>query len=358
MRFVGGTGTHRDGIEYSKVNQFIQFEDVNIEGLGNLLKDGDAFYYPLSIVGLNGQFSFSNCRFDGSQHIEGSENNNVNGTNVYIGMVNKEHAATPNLINFDTCTFQHGIVGIFTDSSNGININRCWFENLDRAIMVSGTQKKSKSINIMNNLFGRSAGFRDDETYDSKGSVIVYSNSQINVMNNACGNNGLNGETVNFIRLETDPSSGKPLANLGANTFGNSFVDYIEGDSILEDQEQRFSYGVGKAINLNEVTGSTILTENAKLIYLSTSEPEIKTIDEMISFVSAGELICIRVDKGYVRFNESKNIYLGNMADPDPSTSHPNGQLTINQGGFALFVKSDDGNFRETYNLISYKNRE
>lgn len=364
MYFEGGAGSNLGNIEYKKVNQFIVFEGVYVESVGDEVNPN--IYNALSIAGLNGQFSFKNCRFDGGPHLFGGTKSQdqpdyvVSGINVYLGVVREGDLATPSLINFDTCTFQHGAIGIYIESCKQININGSWFENFERAITVKGTYAKSKGINVTNNIFGRSAGrFGDSNVFtDGSGSIITYSNAQLNVMNNLASNHGLT-ETVDFIRLEVNPDTGELYQNLGVNTFGNSFYGFTNSNNAEDENNQRYSYGIKKTIDVNNpnvVTGHAIYTENSKLIYL-LNKKEAKEINEIISLVSAGELICIRADQGTIVFNESRNIYLGNMVDPN-SSPPIHGQLSLKNGGFALFVKSDDGNHRETYNLISYKNRE
>lgn len=361
MSFVGGTGSTLSNIEWGKINQFIIFEGVYVESVGDIVNPNQ--YHALSITGLNGQFSFNNCRFDGGPHLFDpklvDQKNNptgrryeVSGSNVYIGVEKAYDIASPSLINFNTCTFQHGVIGVNIESSNGINITGCWFENFERAITINGRYAKSKGINIMNNTFGRAAGqFGNNSIYKDTGSVIVYANAQINVLNNIMGNHGIGDEKIHFIRLESDPVTGQFYENLGANTFGNSFTDFGEAG-----EKQRFSVGIKKDINVTNFTGTgnNIIAENAKLIYLKNGG-SVKVFNKITSLISAGELICIKAEQGSIRFNETNNIYLGNMLDPG-TTVH--GQLTLNNGGFALFIKSDDGNFRETYNLISYKNKE
>lgn len=354
MSFIGGTGSTLANIEWGKVNQFIVFEGVYVESVGNTVNPNQ--YQALSISGLNAQFAFNNCRFDGGPHLYGSTSSiptyEVSGSNVYIGVVKANDIIGPTLINFNTCTFQSGVIGINIESSNAINITGCWFENFERAITINGRYSKSKGINIMNNTFGRAAGqFGNNSIYKDTGSVIVYANAQINVLNNIMGNNGIGDEKIHFIRLESDPVTGKFYENLGANTFGNSFTDFGEAG-----EKQRFSVGIKKDINVTNFsgTGNNIIAENAKLIYLQNGG-SVKVFNKITSLISAGELICIKASNGDIRFTETNNIYLGNMLDP-VTTTH--GQLTLNNGGFALFVKSDDGNFGETYNLISYKNKE
>lgn len=351
MYFEGGTGA--TSINYKRVNQFIVFEGVYVESVGDLKQDNN--YHALQIVGLNAQFSFNNCRFDGGPHLFGASDHvptyTVKGRNVYIGVFKEGDFAAPTNINFNTCTFQHGIIGIDIVSADNINIFGCWFENFERAITVNGGIKESKSINIMNSAFGRSAGqFGDNNIYKNTGAVIVYAKAQINVLNNLHNNYGIGNERTHFIRLETNQSSGEFYENLGANTFGNSFAKGAQ-----EDSEIRYSSGIGKTIDVNLIPTSEIKTENAKLVYLLNNSGNTKKVDEITSLISAGELICIRSDMGLINFKETKNISLGNMLDPITGNQ---GELTLNIGGIAIFVKSDDGQYRETYNLISYKNRE
>ena len=52
------------------------------------------------------------------------------------------------LINFNTCTFEHGDLGFNIKGAYSINIEGCWFEQLNKSFMVSDF---ARGIKISNN---------------------------------------------------------------------------------------------------------------------------------------------------------------------------------------------------------------
>lgn len=353
LYFEGGSGgPYLGDINYFILNQFLVFEGVYVESVGQLRKrpgDPDAFYnnaHALSIGGLNGQFSFNNCRFDGGSHLFGATSSTPNywlsGMNVYIGPMDKDPkktngVATPSCINFNTCTFQHGEIGIYIDSCRNINIYGGWFENFERAITVVGNLRPAKSINIMNNQYGRSAG-RYGTVKDNTGSIITYENALLNVYNNYVADyyDEFN-EHVSFIRLEDNPGQ-NPIdwrANSGVNTIGNSF---LEGGPELDT-----TWGLDKIIYNADIT-ATLMAENARLVTLYAEGT--KTVSKIVARIGAAEMINVRCAQGKIKFVETDNIDLGTTIN----------SLTLSAGEVATFVKVENMNNPGyvTYRLVSY----
>jgi hypothetical protein len=346
MYFEGGSGPDRYSVNYNRLNQFNTFENVHAEGVGQY--EINTAYHALQIVGLNGQFSFNNCRFDSGQHF-GNNPYAVNGIGVYIGPVEAGHIITPSIINFNTCSFQTGNVGVWLESASNINIYGSWFENVNTAVVVKGTYEVAKSINIMNNLFGVTDGRQAEELPMY---VITYENAQINVMNNYITDYDHYDDFFHFIHLEPGPG-GQPSRNLGANTIGNAF----------SHREMNYSWGLKKEIQQDGITNEELLTENARLVQVKL-EGNI-TIDELKSYIAAGEMISIMADGGDITFTEHRNLFLANMNNP--TGPDYNGSITINHGGIITFVKVDEivdrsgetpSRYSETYHIMSYKNRE
>lgn len=348
MYFEGGSANTRyaDTEVYNRVNQFNTFENVHVEGRGDL--ELNLGYHALQIVGQNGQFSFNNCRFDSGRSF-GKDPYDVNGIGVYIGSLNPGDVITPNIINFNTCSFQTGDVGIWLESANNINIYGCWFEQVNTAVVVKGTYDVSKSINIMNNLFGVTDK-REKQEYPL--SVISYENAQINVMNNYITDYDPYDDYFNFIHLESAPG-GLPGRNLGANTIGNAFTS----------KPLNYSWGLKKEINQSTITNEELITENARLVQVKLTDDI--TIDELSSYIAAGEMISIMADGANITFTENRNLFLANMNNPTGPDN--NGSIKINHGGIITFVKVDEivsrpgetpTQYKETYHIVSYKNRE
>lgn len=163
INFEGGgasiiiDGQQKD-YQYNLPNQFITMEGVQVESVGQLaakvgLEDFKNQYNALRITGQNGQFSFTNCRFDGGSYLHVELPNtayDLSGTNVYIGqfLPGNTQVVSPSIINFNTCTFQMGENAFLMDSCNNIKIDGCYFESFERSIIVKGRDRSSKSINI------------------------------------------------------------------------------------------------------------------------------------------------------------------------------------------------------------------
>ncbi|HRG18677.1 MAG TPA: hypothetical protein PLP39_06275 [Flavobacterium lutivivi] len=349
MYFEGGSSSTRyaDPEVYNRLNQFNTFENVHAEGVGQY--EINTPYHALQIVGLNGQFSFNNCRFDSGQHFGGNTPYDVNGIGVYIGSLKPNDILTPAIINFNTCSFQTGNVGVWIESANNINIYGSWFENLNTAVVVKGTYDVCKSINIMNNLFGVTDE-RQKQEYPM--SVITYENAQINVMNNYITDYDQYKDYFNFIHLEPGPG-GLTSRNLGATTIGNSFTH----------KPLNYSWGLKKEIEQSTITNQELVTENARLVQVKLNEDI--TINELSSYIAAGEMISITVDGGSITFKENRNLFLANMNNV--SGPDYNGSIKVNHGGIITFIKVDEivnrpnqnpVQYFETYHIVSYKNRE
>lgn len=143
IRFIGGTDYELNNI-YNRVNQFITLENVRV------IKPMAIESRSLYMFGQNAQVNFVNCSFSGTH------GNASRGTNVWIESTSQDPdgANDPgpqtSLLNFDTCTFEHSELGIRMQGAYAININECWFENLDKAVELTGF---SKGITISGNKF-------------------------------------------------------------------------------------------------------------------------------------------------------------------------------------------------------------
>lgn len=335
MIFEGGG--HSGTTNYLLPNQFITFEGVHIDSVGQLQKIYPNFvnqYQALAIVGLNAQFAFFNCRFDGGEFLFQNDlpRYELTGRNIYIGSRIANELGTPAVINFHTCTIQGGDNGFFIESSTNINIYGCWFENLQRAIVVRGTYKTSASINIQNNIFGRSAGrFKNTGT----GRNISIDKSQVNVQNNYVADNYSSNHpqyplvTPQFIGIENQAN------NIGINAFGNYF----------ENHELAFTSGLVKLITLIATSNETVDILNCKTINIDNGTGTTKNINKILSNSAAGEYIYFKVTLGQIKFVNSGNLFLNGLDN-----------LILGLNDSALFIKVDGpSTTTEIYNLISYQ---
>lgn len=340
---------------YKLPNQFNFFENVQLQGLGNLRSNDsmDVFAIPpvLKITGQNGQSIFTNCRIDGGEYLFKNGFNNpykVNGINVYIGVnsgnLNNTEDVKYNsdVITFNNCTFQTGEIGFFIHFANNINIQNSWFENFERAIMIQGNNcnssiidgcVRSKNINIQNNKFLFSAG-RFGNLPINTGSVIIVENAQANIQNNTVIDPTIT-ENVYFVATYNN--------NFGVNLSNNNFD----------------TPNLGKTLNMHQVINienNKINIESSKLVFIKVPVNSINNrINRIESTINAGETIFIRADQGSITFypmnptNETsgKNIYLNGRTS-----------LTLNNGQAATFIKIDNivGNEPATYQLVSISN--
>lgn len=342
---------------YSSTNQFLTFENVSVESVGQLYTAPNKNpKHALEIYGSNGQFLFNNCRFDGGTYLFSDTTPGpdymVNGIPVLIHglpVTGFPYALGSNVISFNVCSFQNGEQGLYIDSANCININTCWFEFLERAVTLKGTLRKSVGINISNSNFLDSAGKYGDGPSNS-GVLIAINNALATIQNNFIINSDATEptETSKFVYIEPNNNG---LANLGVNV-SNNYFDSPNGNPI-----QRFAdtWGVKKEIDLNLISGQKINIENAKTIFLKNATGTTKIVDEISSSISVGEFLFVRADQGNVKLIDGKNIYLGGM-NKTPTTP---AYLELNNGGVAVFVKVEEtlsgSTYNHSYNLISFK---
>lgn len=350
IRFQGGS----DENDFGMPMQFITMEAVNVESVGQLKEQHPGFVnksHSLNLFGQCGQFSFTNCRFDG-----GSFPDDVNNppyffttTNVFIGNIPTKPLIYPillphpYLITFNTCTFQMGAVGILIESSSNIKIDSCWFERFERAIISKGQFIPSKAINIINSSFGFCAGNYGGYPNNS-GRVITAQNSQLNVHNNYVAD-PLQKENTLFIAVDTEIINGVevPARNLGINSSGN----YFEPNLGIGHKYLGYTNGLKIDINITNLTTNFIHLQSAKTIYLKNDSAVTKSINAIYSYSVGGEYLFIRCNQGNINLLETGNLYLGNR-----------GTIKLKKGDIAIFVKIDEvvntsTVFYETYNLIN-----
>ncbi len=356
---AGGAGS------FQSVNQFITMENVSVESVGQIKAVETNFnnqYHALILRGSTNQFLFNNCRFDGGSYLFGNGSQTplykVNGIVVYIGGI-EGTLFNPGIIKFNTCTIQNGQEGVFIQSSNNINLDTCWFEFFERAVVVKGENRVSKAINISNCSFLNSSGRYGVLPADS-GSLLIVNKSKVNFTNNYIVNsknpyedytNDPSNEKHKLITLDPYPSD-----NYGINSSGNYFEDTRAN---ADSKELGTTFGVKKDLDVTNSSSNLIDIEGAKAIYLKNTSGSLKTIKEIKSSISAGEIFFIRADQGSIKLDETKNIYLGNMNGV--AGGNNTGSLTLSNGSVALFIKIDEivtingVTYKETYNLVSYK---
>jgi len=145
--FIGGglnqlnTGPY----DYLRPNQFISMNNVTAvrhPGLANR---------ALLLRGQNGQFIFKNCSLTSPEpspewnvELEGvlpkpatPGNSKINGT-------------YPSIINFYSCTMQDAIGAIRMNAVLNVQLNGCWFENLNTGILV---ENESRGVSVSNCRF-------------------------------------------------------------------------------------------------------------------------------------------------------------------------------------------------------------
>ncbi|MCO6161761.1 hypothetical protein [Flavobacterium sp. NRK F7] len=355
---AGGAGN------FQSVNQFITMENVGVESVGQMktYTGIDNVYHALVLRGSCNQFLFNNCKFDGGSYLFGNGSltplYRVNGIPVYIGGI-EGTLYNPAVVKFNLCTIQNGQEGVFIQSSNNINLDTCWFEFFERAIVVKGDYRISKAINITNSSFLNSSG-RYGELPPNSGSLVIVNKSKISFTNNYIVNsrgpnddyfNDPANETHKLISLDPYPSD-----NFGINTSGNYFEDTRTG---FDSKTLGATIGIKKDIDFTNISSDVIDIEGAKAIYIKNTSGTIKDVKEFKSTISAGEIFFIRSDQGSIKFDETKNIYLGNMNGVAGGVN--TGSLTLTDGSVALFIKIDEVatingvTYNETYNLVSYK---
>lgn len=360
INFEGGGA----GSNYLLPNQFITMEGVEVESVGELsMVPGHSNFkntsHALNIVGQNGQFSITNCRFDGGEYLDPfpstgqSAKYTPSGYNININSTSDQ--SSPQMINFNTCTIQSGETGILIKSTICINIYGCWFENFERAIIVKGENtspiSSSKSINIANCKFQFSAGELGSLPANS-GRVILVENSQVNVENNYIIDPVLNEHNY-FISVDNIANTNETPV-LGITSSGNYFevtnpnVSISETSGIMQKlQISNLTYPGG---GTNTVSGINMWSKSLAFIQNSGS------IYRINSMQNAGEIIFIRSNSSgdIIFFSDSqgesgKNINLSGKSS-----------LTLKFGEAATFVKVDnvDGNGKSIYQLISVSNNE
>ncbi len=357
-----GDGMHFEGSttenDYTRTNQFITMEGVSIESVSPLYTTTNQNpYHALAIVGLNGQFAFNNCRFDGGPWVGSMpQPPSVNGIAVYIGGTTPGYI-NPAMINFNTCSFQTANTGVWIESCNNINMIGCWFESLENSISVKGQYRKSKAINVSGCVFSNAAG-KYGGTVPNSGRFVSLQNSNANVQNNYILESVEQSDKPRFISVD-DLSQNTPAPNIGVTASGNYFEVVADGLNGANNRKLGYSSGIKRDIPLTSTSPSLLNLEGAKTTFVKMTPGITKIIDEITSATSPGEIIFIRAVTGTIRFNESKNIYLGNMNGSQ--TIPDQGYLDLPPGGVAIFMKVDETLYKggqeyyETYNLISYK---
>lgn len=138
----------KGGVTYSEnsPNQFLSFENIRVK------RNTRPGANSLRIEGQNAQLSFLNCTFD-SQKI--NEERAASSWNIFIknDVVGN---GTPALIKFDTCTIQNAIGGFSIQAAENINIEGCWFENIQTAIRVG---ERSQGVAIESCRFANASGY-------------------------------------------------------------------------------------------------------------------------------------------------------------------------------------------------------
>ncbi|AWH84039.1 hypothetical protein HYN59_02450 [Flavobacterium album] len=325
----GGGGDEID-YQYNLMNQFITLENVFIEGVSDLKPDFPTFDIPnsLQIIGQNAQFSFTNCRVDSGPYkvAAGVPNYTINGINVYIGPL-QNGIVSPCIITFNTCTFQFGEHAIFIQDSSNIKIDGCWFENLNRAIVAKGSSidKTAKAINILNNYFLYSA--TPYKTVPNSGRVILAEFAHVNVHNNQVMDPRNNSGHTYFVSVENINNT------IGINGSGNYFNN---APTNLGDTQ-----GIKRNIDISNLTTTENLVTSkndinlisSRMVILATGT-SLKIVNEIKSNAVGGEFIIIQAVGGNIKFTELYNIRLGLLAGGT-------GQITLNNGRFALFAKID-----------------
>lgn len=381
--FLGNSILFQGGLEYddySMPNQFITMEGVQVESVGQLKRIFPNFnneYHALAIVGLGGQFSFNNCRFDGANNLDPLDYQ-INGLAVYIGSSQNLPAnsnpillPSPAIINFNTCTMQNALIGLAIESVHCVTVNTCWFENLERAISVTGRFFTSKAINIHNNSFGGSASSQFPGTLDNQGRVLSVSNGHVNIHNNYIIN-PLTKEYTLYVAVDAEVINGVQVRrNLGINSSGN----YFEPSSqIYHDRPQNPTYpnpedidylgytnGIMKEVDVTNLPQGVhdpkvIYIEGSRTIFV-TNLSSTKTIDTIKSLSVASEYLFLRSNGGTIRLTENGNLFLGAR------------EVLLQNGDIAFFIKVDnevirtwdygqgpvDIKFYETYNLVSVR---
>ena len=151
---------------YDTPNQFITMENVRV-----IRPDDSPSSRALYMHGQNAQFTFINCSFSGIY------NGAQVGTNVEImSPQNKDNGPFTSLIRFDTCTFENAETALSVNYCLNINIDSCWFENLDYSIRVFG---KSLGINISNNRFSNASNLADGYILQTTNSNVQFTNNTI-----------------------------------------------------------------------------------------------------------------------------------------------------------------------------------
>jgi|GEM_PF-1137105 len=351
MNFEGGTAASN----YLLPNQFIILEGVQIESVSQLsaVPGHSTFTNPsnaLRMTGQNGQFTFTNCRFDGGSYlmtVDQQPRYRPSGYNVYIAA--SDANASPQMINFNTCTIQVGQTGVFIDSTICINLYGCWFESFERAIVVKGQFVSSKSININGCKFLYSAG-QFGGLPDNSGRIILAENAQMSVQNNYVIDPSITEQT-SFIAI--DNVNGTTPESLGITASGNYFepnsvYNYNLGETTGIMQKVPISsvpYSGGSIGGLNTIGRKVVFVENGTL----------NDIYRINSMLNAGETIFIRANVSSITFYSlslstgiaGRNIYLNGRTS-----------LTLTNGQAATFIKIDNmnGNERATYQLVSISN--
>lgn len=364
IRFTGNSIYFRGSVEendFSMPMQFNTFENVQVESVGQLNKKFPEWKNnsnSLVLEGLVDQFSFTNCRFDGGSFPENPNKPGYNytTTNVYIGarpLPATHHPVLlphPGVISFNTCTFQLGSVGVFIESCNNIKFDTCWFERFERAITCYGRFHTSKSINVLNSLFGFCAGNYGGFP-DGTGRVIIAQNTQININNNYVID-VLQNEETRFIAADTEiiENLEVPSRNLGINSSCNFFEPQVNDET--NNKYLGYTNGLKKDLNVTGLTTEKIDIYNSKVVYLRNDRSTYVKIKSIKSYSVAGEYLFLRSDQGEILLNEQGNIYLGNRAT-----------LLMKNGDSALFIKIDEEitvnniKYFETYNLVTFMPR-
>jgi hypothetical protein len=365
MRFTGTALNFEGGADFKLPNQFITLENVEAEGIANIRTETNPFIIPpvLRLAGLNGQFVFTNCRFDGGTYLFNTGNSEpayqVSGINVYIGSVSADYHGSdiffsPSVITFNTSTIQTGEIGFYIQSGTNIHINNCWFENFERAIVVKGDSceggilpegcVKSKGIDIIGNLFLYSAG-RYGHLPDNTGKVIAVENAMVTIANNYVIDPTTTEQTY-FVSTDGADVLGINLSN---NYFDTPKLGKTYG--VLQERS------VG-SITINSATVNGLKTQYNKIIFVkNATESTVENVYRIESNIGANEEISIRAEKGSLIFNAFNsvtgtpgyNLYLGEKPT-----------LTLNQGQIARFIKLDNiiGGEYGTLQLISVSNDE
>lgn len=314
-------------LDFSRPNQFCVFENVTLQRQ----KDN---VHSLLLNGQVGQFTFINSSFGGLLYSNATKA--LKGINCAITNNNSTFSGfnTSSVVTFLNCTFQDSEYGIFVKYSDALNIDNCWFENLDLAISVSDSDDgRPSTVNIQNSRFANAASFgslpisnkhQNNPPIDYFGTCISSKGSNINVNNN-------------FVTVST-------VDNISSNKY---FIGALDGNKSVRASGNTFldtslgkTYGITQNVSTCINNSIDLKGNNSVLLSLPTNQ----IIKNFSSTSMAGERIAIKINTPSVTINNTGNIRLGT-----------NTTLTILYGKTLEFVKLDitEGVNTEIYQLLT-----